>query len=253
MENHPIAANSFICFNLWVGGDLLAQSYEHQQKQKVDDNHHTRNTIIDSSHKQHQQQQKRQLYWQWHWQRTAQAASYGALVCAPLYAVWYPWLDKVCSTNTSTRTRTSTSTSISSKWSIPNLVRISTRSFPANSVWAIPAIKVVIDEFLMEPPTIAMFFAYMECCQQLNHGEGGLSWDRIRLDIPRKIRNELPTAWITSLCTWPVVLLATFRFVPLAWQSAVVNLCAIVWDGYLSHRNALAAKHEHDKPQKHGT
>ena len=53
---------------------------------------------------------------------------------------------------------------------------------------------------------------------------------------------ELPGAWVTSLMTWPAVLLATFRFVPVYAQPAMMNVFAILWDGFLSHRNAVATE-----------
>jgi hypothetical protein len=138
--------------------------------------------------------------------KVKQAASYGGLVTGPIYALWYPWLDRQCVA-----------------WKVG-------RRFA--SAWAEPVVKVAADEFIMDPPTIAMFFAYMEFCQN----NMVFDYERTR----QKIVRELPVAWVASLMAWPAVLLATFRWIPVYAQPAVVNLCAIVWDGFLSHRNALA-------------
>lgn len=215
MTKHPIAANSLVCFNLWVAGDLLAQHYEHQKKQHnqnkrdENDNNNSNNAPAAATIQ---------------WKRTAQAASYGAVVSGPLYAMWYPWLDR----------QLTTTWNVAARWAWS----------PARAAWAIPALKVAADEFLMDPPTIALFFTYMEYCQP-SHGDDDdeEDGDHAAVDMAslfHKIREELPVAWLTSLCTWPFVLMATFRCVPLVWQPAVVNACAITWDGFLSHRNALA-------------
>lgn len=177
MEERPVLTNSVICFNLWVFGDLLAQSYEHPDQS-------------------------------FHYTRTLQAASYGAVVTGPIYALWYPFLERTCVA-----------------WQIA-------RRWP--TTWAEPLFKVAADEFIMDPPTISMFFAYMEFCQN----DMVFDWERTK----QKIVRELPVAWATSLVAWPAVLLATFRWVPIYAQPAVVNACAIVWDGFLSHRNAMAKR-----------
>lgn len=177
MEERPVLTNSILCFHLWVAGDLLAQSYEYRGKP-------------------------------WDYTRTLQAASYGGMVSGPLYALWYPWLD-----------RQVVAYQITARWF-------------RNSPWADPMVKVAADEILMDPPTIALFFGYMDYCQH------DMTWDADR--VRHKVVMELPGAWVTSLLTWPAVLLATFRWVPLYAQPAIVNLCAILWDGFLSHRNAVA-------------
>lgn len=188
MEERPILSNSIVCLKLWVAGDLLAQSYEH-----------------DPEHK-------------YNLKRTCQVAAYGAVVSGPLYAAWYPYLDRKCI-----------------GW---NLAKY--------GVWSVPIAKVVIDEFIMDPPTISMFFAYMTWCQN----DMIFNWELTK----QKIKAELPRAWVTSLVTWPAVLVVTFRFVPTHFQTAVVNTCAVVWDGFLSHRNAVATgqqkKSEHEVQTK---
>jgi len=177
MEERPVLSNSILCLKLWVAGDLLAQSYERGE--------HKYNFL-----------------------RTCQVASYGALVSGPLYAKWFPFLDRQCAA-----------------W---NLAKF--------GVWAAPVTKVIADELIMDPPTISLFFSYMEFCQN----DMVFDWESTK----NKVKAELPRAWMTSLMTWPVVLLGTFRFVPIHFQPAVVNVCAVVWDGFLSHRNAVANKHK---------
>ena len=182
MQKRPILSNSILCLKLWVVGDLLAQTYERDPDQEG-----------------------------YNLLRTCQAAGYGAVVTGPVYATWYPFLDRKCTA-----------------W---NLAK--------RGVWAVPVVKVVIDEFVMDPPAISLFFAYMTWCQN----DMKFDWEETR----EKLKSELPRAWVTSLVVWPVVLLGTFRFVPTYLQTVVVNVCAIVWDGFLSHRNAASSKEKKEQ------
>jgi len=175
MDKRPVLANSILGFNLWVAGDLLAQSYEHENEPL-------------------------------NYKRTLQAASYGGFFTGPLYALWFPFLDRQCVA-----------------WKIASRF---------TSGWAVPMVKVAADEIVMDPPSIVMFFTYMEFW----HNQGKFDYQATK----SKIISEFPRAWATSLVVWPAILLVTFRYVPLFAQSVVVNVCAIVWDGFLSHRNALA-------------
>ena len=143
--------------------------------------------------------------------RTAQCAGYGAFVTGPIFALWYPYMDRVC-------TR----------------YKLALKYGP----WAAPIAKVAADEFLMDPPCLVLFYGYMNLC------EGGT-----RTDFVEKVRTQFFPSWCTSLAVWPVVLLGTFRFVPVPAQAPLINACCIVWDAFLSHRNALAkhAKAEADQ------
>jgi hypothetical protein len=169
-EQHPIAANSLLCLKLWIAGDFLAQKLESNDSFEFD----TRRCI--------------------------QAASYGALICGPVYGLWYPFLDKVCRSS----------------------------PFILNLPWGLSMSKVFADQLVMDPPVITIFYSYMDTCRY-----GNFDLDRIRA----KLRSEFLTTWLTSWSTWPFVLFATFRYVPVHLQPAVVNFCAILWDGFLSHRN----------------
>jgi hypothetical protein len=172
-EQHPIAANSLLCLKLWIAGDFLAQKLE--------------STNTEDS-------------FQFDARRCIQAASYGALICGPIYGFWYPFLDKVSRSS----------------------------PFILNLPWGLSMSKVFADQLVMDPPVITIFYSYMDTCRY-----GNFDLDRIRA----KLRSEFLTTWLTSWSTWPFVLFATFRYVPVHLQPAVVNFCAILWDGFLSHRN----------------
>lgn len=202
-EHHPVASNSILCLNLWVLGDFVAQYSEQKllphgedSNEKLSQNPNEESSTLSSS--------SSSTFWrdQLDLTRTAQCASYGAFVTGPILALWYPYMDRVC-----------------------NKYKLALKY----GLWAAPIAKVAADEFLMDPPTLVLFFGYMNVC------EGG-----DRNDFIEKVRTQFFPSWYTSLAVWPVVLLGTFRFLPVPVHAPVINVCCIVWDAFLSHRNALA-------------
>lgn len=208
LEHHPVASNSILCLNLWVAGDIVAQYSENKLIPHGDGN--------DKHDGSQESQTSSSTFWKDHLDltRTAQCASYGAFVTGPILALWYPYMDRVC-----------------------QKYKLALKYGP----WAAPIAKVAADEFLMDPPTLLLFFGYMNVC------EGG-----DRKDFVEKVRTQFLPSWYTSLAVWPVVLLGTFRFLPVPVQAPVINVCCIVWDAFLSHRNALAkhAKLEAENAEK---
>lgn len=196
MEHHPIASNSFLTLNLWIAGDILAQYSEHKLLHSTEEDKKKKKKKKDSS-----------FLTKIDTTRTVQCASYGAIVTGPLLAVWYPYLDKLCT------------------------VRFKSMAVKYGP-WGAPIAKVLADEFLMDPPCLVAFYGYMNAC------EGG-TWETFQ----HKLESEFMTSWLTSLAVWPVVLLGTFRYLPVYAQAPLINACCIVWDGFLSHRNAVA-KHK---------
>ena len=234
MRERPILSNSVVCLKLWVAGDLLAQSYTSTAATTAATTATSKSAMTHQIHEQQQQQQHEVVDdddddddanssgsgWSWNWTRTAYTGLYGATINGPLYALWYPFLDRQCRV-----------------WKVATW-------FGGHSVWAVPVTKVVLDEVVMDPPAISIFFVYMDICQ--NDFTVDLE------SIQHKLVKEVPRAWVTSLLLWPAVLLGTFRFVPVHFQTAVVNSFAVVWDGYLAYRNgeATAMKRRHDQQQQ---
>jgi protein Mpv17 len=203
MEHHPVASNSFLCFNLWIAGDILAQYSEHKL---LHNDHQDEIETIREQHTQKISTENTTTPAPIDYTRTVQCASYGALVTGPISAVWYPYLDRLC-----------------------NQYKVAARF----GVWGAPILKVFADEFIMHPPCLLMFYGYMNVC------EGGTLET-----YERKLRSEFLRSWLTSLAVWPVVLLGTFRFLPVYAQAPLINVCCIVWDGFLSNRNAAAKLNE---------
>mmetsp|Transcript_23045 Transcript_23045/g.33685 ORF Transcript_23045/g.33685 Transcript_23045/m.33685 type:complete len:291 (+) Transcript_23045:256-1128(+) len=216
-DHHPIASNSLLCLNLWAAGDILAQFSEKkllhnstgsnvvetkgsampQRQQKTEASPSVIVGMNDKNNKTASEKETTINYI-----RTAQCAFFGATVTGPILAVWYPFLDKICvAKNVTLR----------------------------YGIWGAPVAKVVADEFLMDPPSLVLFYSYMNAC------EGG-SLETLK----HKLDSEFMVSWLTSLAVWPWVLLGTFRFLPVYAQAPLINVCCVVWDGFLSHRNAVS-------------
>jgi protein Mpv17 len=50
----------------------------------------------------------------------------------------------------------------------------------------------------------------------------------------RKIRQDLPGAWLAGASFWPLVDLVSFSLIPQKWIPLFVNMCSLVWTIYLS-------------------
>lgn len=50
----------------------------------------------------------------------------------------------------------------------------------------------------------------------------------------RKIRNDLPGAWLAGIGYWPIVDLISYSVIPVKWIPLFINLCSLVWTVYLS-------------------
>jgi hypothetical protein len=201
MEHHPIISNSVLCLNLWIVGDFAAQysefKYSPHSELPASENESSAEDTSSSS-----KQAVRSFWEEVDVSRTAKCAGFGATVTGPILATWYPFLERVC-----------VNYSVTARYGL----------------WGAPIIKVLADEFIMDPPCLFMFFGYMNVC------EGGTIET-----FKKKMETQFMPSWLASLAVWPWVLLGTFRFVPTYAQAPLINACCIVWDGYLSYRNSLS-------------
>ena len=211
-KERPVISNSMLCIGLYTAGDICAQ-YVEQKYQTVneddvendDDPGHANNTTkndITTKKFGSSSSSSSSMVFTWDYERTGRISSYGACVTGPLLAVWYPFLERLTKRH--------------------NLARFGTL--------AVPCAKVFMDEIVLEPPFLLVFFGYM------NVAEGG----NIQT-YQHKLSNEYLPTYTTSLMGWPIVLLLNFRYVPVFAQSAVVNICCVVWNGFLSYRNAKSS------------
>jgi Mpv17 / PMP22 family len=227
MEHHPMVSNSVLCLKLWVAGDFLAQysahhqqlrQHQHQHQHHDDDNEQNENPSLSIG--------------EWYdWQRTARCAGYGALFTGPILAKWYPYIDRVC-----------------------GQYQVAARY----GVWGPPMVKVVADEFLIDPPMICAFFGYMAFWEQQHEPHHTITTTSTQEEETftdlwqSKLQSHFFPTWYTSLVAWPPILLATFRFFPVYAQAPIINVCCILWDAFLSHRNALDEATATDTTTKQG-
>ena len=224
MEHHPVISNSVLCLNLWVAGDVLAQYseakllHQHQhhattqqnnEKLRSDNTNENTSVLVSSSSSSaaHEEDSASSTSVAAATSaidpmRVVMSAGYGAFIYGPILAVWYPYLDRMCKT-----------------------YKIAARF----GLWGAPIAKVVADELIMSPPCIALFFGYM------NTMEGGDG-----TTYKNKLQGEFFGSWLASITFWPPISLATFRFLPVYAQAPVINAVCIIWDAFLSHRNAVA-------------
>jgi hypothetical protein len=214
MKHHPIISNSVLCINLWIAGDLSAQYSQfkyspHSELSGASENVTLTKNDGDRSTREEAPSSKQAVRSFWDevdLSRTAKCAGFGAIVTGPILATWYPFMERVC-----------VNYGVAARYGL----------------WGPPVVKVLADEFLMDPPCLSLFFGYMNVC------EGGTMET-----FKKKMETQFIPSWMASLAVWPWVLLSTFRFVPTYAQAPVINACCIVWDGYLSYRNTLSKQKE---------
>ncbi|KZT58908.1 hypothetical protein CALCODRAFT_494394 [Calocera cornea HHB12733] len=137
--------------------------------------------------------------------RTARLTLYGGLVFAPIISRWYRLLERLP----------------------PSLTKS-----PRFTV----LLKVSLDQFVLTPGIVAVFFTSMA----LMEGQGG-----------EEVRRRLAEAWAPTLVrNWGVFIptqLVNFSVVPLHHRLLVVNVVSLFWNTYLSYANSLA---QQDEPVK---
>jgi protein Mpv17 len=86
--------------------------------------------------------------------------------------------------------------------------------------------RVAMDQFIFAPSFLFLFFSYNGLME-------GQSIDKIK----EKFRKGYWPALVGNWTVWPLVQLVNFRFVPLHYQTVVVNSVALGWNSYLSMLN----------------
>jgi hypothetical protein len=97
------------------------------------------------------------------------------------------------------------------------------RILPGTSLFSILQ-KAALGQIFFGPSFTCIFFA----TSLLQSGTFSLgNW-------LRKIRQDLPGAWLAGASFWPLVDLVSFSLVPQKWIPLFVNMCSLVWTIYLS-------------------
>lgn len=167
------------------------------------------------------------------WERVARMTTYGLLFSAPSYAFWYSFLDKWSyqvfgkippgSHPPVPRIPDRLLTALDR---VPPLARRA-RDGPAMATfvrtWKIIAFKLWADCFIFDPLYLTLFFSATGAME----GKG-LS------EIGEKLRHDLLPTYIVDVAVWGPIQTVNFRFVPVPYQSLVVQACNIGWNAYLS-------------------
>eukprot|EP00934_Nitzschia_sp_Nitz4_P001303 Nitzschia sp. Nitz4//scaffold58_size112336//62208//63026//NITZ4_004038-RA/size112336-processed-gene-0.220-mRNA-1//-1//CDS//3329555004//1303//frame0 len=104
---------------------------------------------------------------------------------------------------------------------------------PGRSLWDTLQ-KAFLGQVIFGPSFTCLFFAV----SLLQGGTFSLrAWGK-------KIRNDLPGAWMAGTGFWPLVDLVSFSLVPVKLIPLFVNICSLVWTVYLS----LVANRKLDAP-----
>lgn len=94
---------------------------------------------------------------------------------------------------------------------------------PGSSMWSTLQ-KAFWGQVIFGPSFTCIFFA----TSLLQSGQFSLgSWWR-------KIKSDLPGAWIAGAGFWPLVDVVSYSMVPVKWIPLFINLCSLVWTVYLS-------------------
>lgn len=129
--------------------------------------------------------------------RTGRLALYGGCVFAPIVARWYMLLERL----------------------------------PIRSRPALIATKVGLDQFVLTPAILGVFFSSMTILE----GKG-----------TDEIRSRLKTAWQPTLVrNWMLFIptqIANFSIVPVQFRLLVVNVVSLFWNCYLSYANSKSSQ-----------
>ncbi|KAJ1566958.1 Protein required for ethanol metabolism, partial [Cladochytrium tenue] len=91
--------------------------------------------------------------------------------------------------------------------------------------------RVALDQLAYAPVAIAFFFSYNAILE-------GRGIEGVKERLERGYASTLLNNWKL----WPFVQIVNFRFVPVLYQSLVVNATALGWNTYMSYTNSRLGK-----------
>lgn len=216
---------------LWCAGDILCQGLvhaagaDHHDNNNDDDDkegsltsltrrNHDNGFVID-------------------WKRVARMTTYGLVFSAPAYAFWYSFLDK-WSYQVFGRLPPGTYPPIPRfhgrlKAIVDKVPFMSRRVGDGTAMaiswrlWKIISFKLFADCFIFDPLYLTLFFTAT-----------GAMEGRGPKEIGQKLREDLLTTYAIDVAVWAPIQTLNFRFVPVPYQSLVVQSCNIGWNAYLS-------------------
>ncbi len=94
---------------------------------------------------------------------------------------------------------------------------------PGSSLWSTLQ-KAFWGQVIFGPSFTCIFFA----TSLLQSGQFSLqAWGK-------KIKSDLPGAWVAGVGFWPLVDLVSYSMIPVKWIPLFINMCSLVWTVYLS-------------------
>ncbi|GMM54487.1 hypothetical protein DAKH74_011030 [Maudiozyma humilis] len=92
-------------------------------------------------------------------------------------------------------------------------------------------LRVAADQLLFAPAGLALYYAAMAVLR----GEPPAT-------AAQRVRAELWPTLCANWCVWPWVQLVNFRWVPVEYRLGAVSGVAVLWNAYLSMRNAASCE-----------
>lgn len=167
------------------------------------------------------------------WVRVARMTTYGLMVSAPAYAFWYSFLDK-WSYSVFGRIPPGQSPP-----PLPGALQRAVERIPifrsrvskdgglamATSwrTWKIIGFKLWADCFIFDPLYLTLFFS----------ATGAMEGKSLQ-DIKLKLKSDFLSTYLIDIAVWAPIQTINFRFVPVPYQSLMVQSCNIGWNAYLS-------------------
>ena len=93
------------------------------------------------------------------------------------------------------------------------------------------ALRVAADQLLFAPAGLALYYAAMAVLR----GEPPAT-------AAQRVRTQLWPTLCANWCVWPWVQLVNFRWVPVEYRLGAVSGVAVLWNAYLSMRNAASSE-----------
>ena len=111
------------------------------------------------------------------------------------------------------------------------------RYFGAAPTFRTVALKTAAAQFILFPPYLCMLFAYMGWMEGCN-------------DVPTKLRQRVPEAFVGGCVYWPVANGINFWLVPSTLRVPYLAMSAGMWNCYLSWANARGTKMQSETEEK---
>ena len=225
---------------LWCSGDILCQGLVHMagNSDSEDDAGVGKGTDgVNSIDHQHTTILTKNKEFLIDWNRVARMTVYGLVFSAPAYTFWYAFLDKwsyrvfgklppgahppvpkLHGRLKSIFDRVSPSGTVSTRF-------LSDGQAMATSLrmWKIIGFKLFADCFIFDPLYLSLFFSATGAMEGKGLGE-----------IKGKLERDLLPTYIIDVAVWAPIQTLNFRYIPVPYQSLVVQACNIGWNAYLS-------------------